>query len=401
MSFFESIELLPEDPILGLPIAFAADTRQVKANLGVGTYRTADGNPLILPSVKKAEEILLETENQKEYLPIEGNAEYLRETIKLVFGKNNSILTEDDRIFATQCIGGSGALRVGGEFLSQSLKCREIFISNPTWPNHRQIFKRAGLSVEHYPYYCSTKHTIDFDNICASIKKMSPKSIIVLHASCHNPTGADPTFEQWKELSELILDRKLITFFDFAYQGFGESIEKDAEAVRYFASKNHEMFISYSNSKNFGLYGERLGALIVITQNREITKKVGSNIKQIIRGNYSTPPLHGSRIVSIILNNPNLRREWEEEVNQMRMRVTEMRQALVNGLATQVPQKDFSFMLNQRGIFSFSGLSSEQVQRLRQEYAIYMPSDGRINVAGLNKKNLQYVVDGIQSVINS
>lgn len=397
MSFFESIELLPDDPILGLPAAYAADTRDVKANLGVGTYRSEDGKPLILPSVKKAEEIILKNESEKEYLPIEGNRSYLTNTLKLIFGYNSPFV-DNQQVFSAQTIGGSGALRIGAEFLVQSIKCKEIFISTPTWPNHRQIFKRAGFSVENYPYYCSSKQRMDFDAMCSFIKKIPPKSVIVLHASCHNPTGADPTLEQWKELSELIRNYQLIPFFDFAYQGFGKNIDQDAQAIRYFASQKHEMLISYSNSKNFGLYGERLGTLAIVTSDKEIAKKTGSNIKHIIRGNYSSPPIHGAAIVSTILSNSDLIIQWDQELEAMRERITEMRQALVAGLSKKIPHRDFSFMLEQQGIFSYSGLKPEQVQALRKDYGIYMPSDGRINVAGLNWQNLDHVINSIQKV---
>lgn len=394
MPFFDTIELLPDDPILSLPIAFAADSNPNKVNLGIGAYQDAEGKSFVLMTVKKAEEMLLKKNLSKEYLPIEGNGSYIKESLKLLFGDSDRI--HKGEVFAAQTIGGTGALRLGGEFLTQELT-KTIFLSDPTWPNHRVLFSRAGFRLESYAYYDEQRHVIDFKRMTAAIGAMPAGSAILLHACCHNPTGIDPTPEQWQELSHLIKQQNLIPFFDIAYQGFGKGLKEDAYPIRLFANEGHEMVVASSYSKNFGLYGERVGVLTVFTHGQEATKRVASQIKQIIRGNYSNPPLHGSRIVATILQSPELKKEWEQELSNMRDRVNEMRIALIAGLAVK-SSKDFSFLQKQLGIFSFCGLNKDQVHRLRQEKGIYMPANGRINVAGLNSKNVDYVVESIIAV---
>lgn len=396
MPFFDSITLLPEDSILGIQIAYGADPRVNKVNLGIGSYKDSEGKPLVFNAVRKAEQILLSQNLNKEYSPIQGDPEFLYEAAKLIFGENCASLT-NGKIFCAQAIGGTGALRLGGEFLAQTSKT--LYISDHNWPNHQTIFSRGGMKCLFYPYYDAKIHKINFDGMCQAITKMVPGSVILLHACCHNPTGLDPSFEQWKQLSQLLQKHEVIPFFDFAYQGLAENLEGDARPVRYFLEQGHEMIISSSYSKNFGLYGERLGMISIVTPHKEIAQRVGSHVKQIIRGNYSTPPIHPQRIVKTILQSPELKAEWIEELNNMRGRINAMREALVAGLFAKGSDKDWSFLSPQRGIFSYCGLTPDQVQKLIKDYGIYMPLNGRINVAGLNWHNLDYVIEAIIAVI--
>lgn len=396
MSFFDSVTLLPDDPILHLPIAFNADSRPNKVNLGIGSYKDADGKSFVLSCVKKEEASLISKEISKEYLPIEGSASFIKASSELMFSKE--ILNDHQGgFFGAQSLGGTGALRLGGEFLVQETS-KSIFVSSPSWPNHKVIFTRAGMKVHHYRYYDEHLHRIDFHGMCHDIKNMPPGSTILFHASCHNPTGLDLSMDEWKEISQLVKKQKVIPFFDFAYQGFKENVDDDACAIRYFASQGHEMLVANSFSKNFGLYGERVGSLCILTRHTEATQRVGSQIKQIIRGNYSNPPRHGVQIVANILQSETLKKEWLQELASMRDRIKSMRKALGAGLEAKVKDKDWSYINHQSGFFSFCGLNTEQTQQLLQKYAIYMPSDGRINIAGLNEHNLDYVVNALAEV---
>lgn len=397
MSFFDSVEALPEDPILNLNVEFAADPRETKVNLGIGAYKDAQGNPLVLSAVRKAEAILLEKKLNKEYLPIPGLKSFINEGLKIIYGQNSPLL-QNNQIFGAQTIGGTGALRVAGEFLAKKIT-KNLFFSRPTWPNHQAVFTQSGLKTDLFPYYNTVKHEIDFSGMHDAIQHMSPGDVILLHGCCHNPTGMDPTFEEWVELSALIKKQRVIPFFDLAYQGFGQGLEEDVKPIRYFVEQGHEMLVASSFSKNFGLYGERVGLLSVVTKSPETAHCLGTQLKSLIRGNYSNPPSHGAQIVTTILENPSLQDEWKKELAGMRHRIEEMRKALTTELQTRQKKRDFSFLSKQKGIFSFSGLSLDQVGKLRQEKGIYMPKDGRMNVAGLNESNLHYVVESIISVI--
>ncbi len=399
MPFFNQIVQLPPDPILGLPIAFAADPRPNKINLGVGAYRTAEGHPLVLTCVKKAECHLLQKNLNKEYLPIEGDSEFLKCALPLLFGVDSPLL-ESGCYFAAQTVGGASALRIAGEFLAK-LVSKMIFLPQPSWSNHKQIFERASLNVGSYPYFDPKSCMLDFQGMCKAFENMPPASVILLHGCCHNPTGIDPTFDQWQQLSKVIKQRKLIPLFDMAYQGFGQNFEKDGEAIRYFAAENHEMLIAYSFSKNFGLYGERVGFLTIVSEKREEIPKIGSQVKYLIRSNYSNPPLHGARIVATILKSRELTLEWKTELSNMSQRIKEMRKAFIAALLVKGHDHNFDYMQDQKGLFSFSGLNPEQVRALREEKAIYVPSNGRINIAGLNTCNLAYVTEALLSVIKS
>lgn len=381
----------PDDPILGLNVAFRKEMRPNKVNLGVGAYRTALGEPLVLPSVLKAEAALTSRNLNKEYLPIDGDAEFVQQMKKLIFG--DAIV----HLFGAQMIGGTGALRMGGEYLSLGGP-RSIYLSTPTWANHKGVFSRSGLKVENYPYYDRSKQGVDFDVMCQAFLQMPEGSIVLLHGCCHNPTGVDLTPEQWRELSNVVKKAKLIPFFDLAYQGLGKGLDEDAYSIRYFASQGHEMLVAYSCAKNFGLYGERVGFLAVVTEDAAAADIVARQLKVVIRANWSNPPLHGQRLVTYVLQNEELRKSWQEELETMRLRIIEMRKALAAGLKAKGHGTDYNLLIHQNGLFSYGFLDKEQVQQLRNEYAIYCPEDGRINIAGLNPQNLGYVIDAIDSV---
>jgi len=394
MNIFPITDWMPEDdPILGLNEAFRSESRDCKVNLGVGAYKTASGASLVLASVQQAELALAQTNQDKEYLPIDGHKDYLRLLSKLVFGE----LPLTDRLYSAQTVGGTGALRVGLDYLKLNGP-RQAYVSDPSWTNHFGICNYAGIPVNVYPYYQASTAGLNFKGMCEAIKKMAAKSVIILHASCHNPTGVDPTKDQWMIFEELIRKQGLIPFFDCAYQGLGDSLDADVWAIRYFAEQGHEMAVAVSNSKNFGLYGERLGALYLIASDANSRDIVGKQLRHIIRGNYSSPTLHGPRIVSKILSDEKLNQEWKLELGLMRDRIHAMRSALVAGLQVNSNQLRYGALNNQKGLFTYGALSTEQVARLQAEYAIYMPKSGRINVAGLNQNNLKYVINAVLAV---
>ena len=378
---FEKTLLAPPDPIFGLQAAFQADPRPHKINLSVGVYKDRALKTPILHVVKKVEGDLLHKESSKEYLPIDGDKQFLEHSGKLVFGAE-----WDKRIAAVQTVGGTGALRIGGDFLKQE-GMESIYLPQPTWPNHPAIFKRCQLRVETYPYYDRERQQLDL----SYFEQLKENSVVLLHACCHNPTGIDPTMEQWEKLSKLFHAKKLFPFFDFAYQGFGRGLEEDAASVRLFTKAGHEMFVACSYAKNFGLYGERVGVLYAVTKTEERREKVQSQLKVIIRANYSNPPKHGALIVKEILGTPALKKEWEEELHGMRTRISMLREQFVK-------KTGFGFLKSRVGMFSFCDLSPQQVKRLCDEFAIYMTSDGRINIAGLNEDNLDYVAESIVRV---
>lgn len=397
-SSFDSIKLLPEDPILSLPIHFRADPRAKKVNLGIGAYEDELGLSKVLNCVQEAEKIIFEKRLKKDYLPIEGDAGYVAELQRLIFGA--PLLDKlGKRLFGAQTIGGTGALRIGGEFVYHNLS-KQLFVSNPTWPNHHLIFHYAGLEVAEYPYYDRSSRSIVFDQLLQFVEKLPANSVLLLQPSCHNPTGVVPSQNQWEHLSSLMLKKEVIPFFDLAYQGLGKGLESDAYIVNYFANQGHEMLVASSCSKNFGLYGERLGMLSVISRNEAIAEKVASQIKKMIRACYSTPPLHGARIVSTVLKSTELREQWQQEVEMMRHRIQSMRMLLAKKLEEIGVLTDANEMSNQEGLFSFIGLTEGQVLRLREEFAIYLPKNGRINVAGLNVNNIDYVVNALRNLSN-
>lgn len=399
MSFFDPLELLPVDPILGIPALFAADPRPHKVNLGIGTYKDAEGSPYVLDCVRDAEAALSLKNLNKEYLPIDGEPKLVKLTEELIFGKPllNSF---SEQIFLTQTIGGTGALSMGGHLLSQR-HSETIYLPNSTWPNHKLIFSNSLLKINRYHYYNEKTHLVDFDRICQEITEMPPESTIVLHVCCHNPTGMDPTNDQWMELSALLKKQKIIPFFDFAYQGFKKSVDDDAFPLRYFVSQGHEMLVAQSFAKNFGLYGERVGTLSVVTHSHNSRQKAASQLKQLMRSHYSTPPRHGAEIIAYILSSEEAKQGWLIELGNMRERLKEMRHTLATGLQAKGAHGDWSFLNRQSGFFSFCGLNESHVHRLIKGYAIYLPVDGRINVGGLNGHNMEYVIDAILDVTQS
>jgi aspartate aminotransferase len=398
MSIFNSVEMRPDDPILGLSLAFAEDPRAQKVNLGVGAYKNAEGKPQVFSCVHKAEKILLEKNLNKEYPPILGNPDFIRESLQLIYGKNSSALAAGS-ICAAQTLGGTGALRIGGDFLTANQLCSTIYLSDPTWPNHITIFLRAGMKVDTFTYYDMNNNVLNFTGMRQSLEKAPPGSVVLLQPCCHNPTGLSPSTEQWEQVSQLMKHHKLIPFFDLAYQGFDQDLDEDAAVVRRFAEAGHEMLVAYSFSKNLGLYGERTGLLSVVCNNSDNALRVQSQLKQIIRASYSMPPLQGQRIATTVLQSNELRQEWVHELQNVRHRIQEVRKIFLSSLQAASGDAFFDFLSNQKGMFSFSGLNREQVTQLKQKYGIYMPLNGRLNITGINMANKDYVVKSILSVI--
>ncbi|HNL98051.1 MAG TPA: amino acid aminotransferase [Accumulibacter sp.] len=397
-SFFAAVEMAPRDPILGLTEAFNADTRPNKVNLGVGVYLDDNGKVPLLSAVRRAEKARLESLPPRSYQPIDGPAAFSQTVQRLLFGEGSPLLAAG-RVLTCEALGGTGALKVGADYLRRLLPQSTVFISDPSWENHRALFEYAGFPVASYAYYDPTTRGVDFAAMKASLAQLPPESIVVLHACCHNPTGADLEPSQWAEIIELVGARRLLAFVDFAYQGFADSLEEDALPVRLFAESGLQFLVAGSFSKSFSLYGERVGSLSVVTANRDETMRVLSQIKRVIRTNYSNPPTHGGAIVAAILADGELARLWEEELAGMRARIRSMRSALVDELRARGVQTDLSFITRQRGMFSYTGLSAAQVDRLREEFAIYAVSSGRICVAALNTRNIGHVADAMAAVL--
>ncbi|GLQ51543.1 aminotransferase [Dyella flava] len=390
--------MTPGDPILGLTEAFVADSRPGKVNLGVGIYYDETGRIPLLRAVREVEEALAREAKPRGYLPIDGLPAYNQATQKLVFGAESPLLAAG-RVATSQTIGGSGALRVGAELLRKALPKAKVVISSPSWENHRVVFNAAGFDVVDYAYYDAATHGLDFAGMLADLGKLEPGTVVLLHACCHNPTGVDLSAEQWKQVVALVKDRGLLPFIDMAYQGFDKGIDADATAVRLFAESGIESFVvANSYSKSFSLYGERVGALSIVGANREEALRVQSLVKRIIRSIYSSPSTHGGALVAGVLNSAELRALWEQELTEMRERIHAMRAGMVQGLAAQGAAQ-FGFIQQQAGMFSYSGLSKAQVDRLREEHAIYAIGTGRICVAALNRGNLDNVVAAVAAVI--
>jgi len=396
-SIFSGVELAPRDPILGLTEQFNADARSQKVNLGVGVYGDENGRLPLLQAVQQAEAQLAASPRPRGYLPIDGAPAYNRATQALLLGADHPAIAEG-RAVTVQTLGGTGALKVGADFLRQWLTQSQVVISNPSWENHRALFERAGFDVQSYPYYDATTHGLDFDGMMQCLQNLPAQTIVVLHACCHNPTGVDPTMAQWQRIAEIVQARNLLPFIDMAYQGFGDGLQEDAAVVRLFSQLGINVVISSSYSKSFSLYGERVGALTLVTTSRDESARVLSQLKRTIRTNYSNPPTHGSTIVATVLNTPELAQLWAQELGQMRGRIRDMRTQLVEKLAALGVPQDFGFILSQRGMFSYSGLSAGQVDRLAQEFGIYAVSTGRICVSALNPSNIDYVANAIAQV---
>ncbi len=400
MNLFSSVQLAPKDPIFGLTEAYTADQRPTKVNLGVGVYYTDEGKVPLLKAVLEAEREIVAKEAPRAYIPIEGPNPYNSAVQNLLFGADSPLI-KDGRVVTAECLGGTGALRVGGDFVKRLEPQAKAAISSPSWENHRGIFEAAGYEVLEYTYFDPKTRGVDFDGMVKSLESFPPKTLVILHACCHNPTGADLTKEQWQKIISICQTKHLIPFLDLAYQGFAEGIEADGTAVRMFAQSGLSFFVSSSFSKSFSLYGERVGALSIVTQSKEESTRVMSQLKKVIRTNYSNPPTHGAAIVAMVLNSPKLRQMWKDELAQMRDRIKAMRQGLKQKLAAAGVQQDFSFIEAQRGMFSYSGLTADQVSKLQEQDGIYALSTGRICVAALNTKNIDRVAQAIARVVMS
>ncbi|ROQ41897.1 aromatic amino acid aminotransferase [Stenotrophomonas maltophilia] len=397
VSFFANVELVPGDPILGLTEAYNADSRPTKVNLGVGIYYDESGRIPLLRAVKQIEQQLATEAKPRGYLPIDGLPAYTQATRELVFGKDSPLLAAG-RVATTQTVGGSGALRVGAELLNKLLPHATIAISNPSWENHRAVFGAAGFDVVEYSYFDAQTHGVDFPAMLADLQKLQPGTVVLLHACCHNPTGADLTVDQWKQVAEVLKEQQLFPFIDMAYQGFDKGIEQDGAAVRIIAEAGIDSFVvANSYSKSFSLYGERVGALSIVAPNATEAKAVQSQIKRIIRTIYSSPSNHGAALVAGVLNSPELRTLWEAELTEMRERIHALRHGLVDRLAA-LGAPEFAFINDQAGMFSYSGLSRVQVEKLRDDYGIYAVGTGRICVAALSQNNLDYVAQAVANV---
>ncbi|HEY0878115.1 MAG TPA: amino acid aminotransferase [Zeimonas sp.] len=397
-SMFSAVEMAPRDPILGLTEAFNADTRSSKVNLGVGIYYDDSGRIPLLEAVRRAERARIEAAPARGYLPIEGFGAYNQAVQRLLFGTDSPLLAAG-RVATFEALGGTGALRVGADFLRRLYPQAGVWISDPSWENHRALFEAAGFAVQSYPYYEPKTHGLRFEAMLETLRGLPAHSIVVLHACCHNPTGVDLDAAQWDAVVAAVRERGLVAFLDMAYQGFAEGIDADAMAVRKFADSGLPFFVSSSFSKSFSLYGERVGALSIVTADRDEAARVTSQVKRVIRTNYSNPPTHGAAIVAAVLSTPELRELWERELAGMRERIRAMRTGLVQRLRENGVEQDFSFVERQRGMFSYSGLNPAQVDRLRNEFGIYAVGTGRICLAALNSRNIDAVAKAMARVI--
>ena len=397
-SLLHAVELAPKDPILGVTESFNADTNPKKVNLGVGVYIDETGKVPLLECVRRAEQELTAKAAPRGYLPIDGIPAYDKAVSVLMYGAESEIVREG-RAVTVQALGGTGGLKVGADFLRKFAPGAQVLISSPSWENHRALFELAGFSVIEYPYYDAATHGLDFGGMTTALTAAQPGTIVVLHACCHNPTGVDPTPAQWEQILGIVRDRELIPFLDLAYQGFAEGIDADGAIVRKFSATPGPLFVASSFSKSFSLYGERVGAVSVVTQDRDEAARVLSQLKRVVRANYSNPPTHGGQMVANVLTTPELRTLWETELAAMRDRILAMRKALVERLSARVPGVNFDFVLKQRGMFSYSGLSREQIRRLRETHAVYALDSGRICVAALSTRNIDYVADAIADVV--
>ena len=397
-SMFSAVEMAPRDPILGINEAFAADSNPNKVNLGVGVYYDGSGKLPLLQCVQAAEKLRMDSPKPRGYLPIDGIAAYDSAVKSLVFGADSEPV-RSGRIATAQGIGGTGGLKIGADFLKKLKPDATVLISDPSWENHRALFSQAGFDVQSHPYYDAAKRGINFEGMLAALNAAASGTIVVLHACCHNPTGYDITPAQWDQVIAVVKARSLTPFLDMAYQGFGHGIVEDGAAVAKFVAAGLSFFVSTSFSKSFSLYGERVGALSVLCASKEEADRVLSQLKLVIRTNYSNPQIHGGTVVATVLNTPALRAQWEGELTEMRLRIKAMRQKLVDGLKAAGVKQDMSFITDQIGMFSYSGLSKDQMQRLRSEFGVYGTDAGRMCVAALNSKNIDYVCASIAKVV--
>ena len=397
-SLFAAVEMAPNDPILGVTEAYNADPNPTKVNLGVGVYTDDEGTVPVLDCVRRAEQAMAAQAMARNYLPIDGLKPYDRAVQDVLFGLDSAALKEG-RIVTVQALGGTGGLKLGADLLRRVNPAAEVWISDPSWENHRAIFEYAGYRVNTYPYYDPATHGLCFDAMMQALDALPNGSIVLMHACCHNPTGVDLKEPQWERVIETVNRRGLVPFLDIAYQGFADSLDADASAVRRFAESCPAVFVSSSFSKSLSLYGERIGALSIVTQDATEVNRVLSQVKRVIRTNYSSPPTHGGQAAAAVLTTPELRTLWEQELGQMRDRIKIMRRQLVDKIRAIRADFDFSFVVEQRGMFSYSGLTLEQVRRLRADYSIYTIDSGRICVAALSSRNIDYVAKAVASVL--
>ncbi|ONK69048.1 uncharacterized protein A4U43_C05F18740 [Asparagus officinalis] len=399
-SVFANISQAPEDPILGVTVAYNKDQSPVKVNLGVGAYRTEEGKPLVLNVVRRAEQLLVNDRSRvKEYLPITGLADFNKLSAKLILGADSPAIRES-RVATVQSLSGTGSLRVGGEFLARHYHERTIYIPQPTWGNHPKVFTLAGLSVKTYRYYDPATRGLNFQGLLEDLAAAAPGAIVLLHACAHNPTGVDPTVDQWEQIRKLMRSKGLMPFFDSAYQGFASgSLDTDAQSVRMFVADGRECLVAQSYAKNMGLYGERVGALSIVCKSADVAGRVESQLKLVIRPMYSNPPIHGASIVATILKDSEMYKEWTLELKAMADRIISMRQQLFDALRARGTPGDWSHIIKQIGMFTFTGLNSEQVAFMTREYHIYMTSDGRISMAGLSSRTVPHLADAIHAAV--
>ncbi len=398
MSMFSAVEMAPRDPILGLNEQFSVDTNPQKVNLGVGVYYDDNGKLPLLACVQKAEQAMMEKPAARGYLPIDGIAAYDAAVQTLVFGASSASV-QAKRVATVQCLGGTGGLKVGADFLKRLNPTAKVLISDPSWENHKALFTQAGFSVETYPYYDAQALGVNFPQMIAALEAAAAGTIVVLHACCHNPTGYDITPSQWDQVVKAVKTKNLTAFLDMAYQGFGHGISEDGAVIDKFVKADLSFFVATSFSKSFSLYGERVGALSVHCDSADEASKVLSQLKIAIRTNYSNPPIHGGSVVAAVLNNPEWRKLWESELTEMRVRIKAMRQKLVDGLKAAGVKRDMGFITQQIGMFSYSGLTKDQMVRLRTEFGVYGTDTGRMCVAALNSKNIDYVCASIAKVL--
>lgn len=395
---FESIEAAPVDPILGLTEAYKAETRPEKINLGVGVYQDESGVTPVLPSVVEATRRVTTTEKTKSYLPIPGAPEYGAAVQKLMLGDGHEVVASE-RASTSHTPGGTGALRIVGDFLKQNLPCATLWMTDPTWANHPAIFAAAGVKTGTLPYFDAQANGLAFEAFLDSLKKLPAGDAVLLHGCCHNPSGIDPTTDQWRQIADALAERGVLPVLDFAYQGFGDGVDEDAAGLREFCRPEAELIVCSSFSKNFGLYRERVGAVTFVSKDAARRAVVQSQVNRVIRSNYSNPPAHGAALVTTVLADTDLTKQWLGELSEMRNRINGMRTLLVEKLAEKGAAADYSFIQRQRGMFSFSGLSKEQVDTLREKHAIYMVGSGRINVAGITPSNVDRLATAIVSVL--
>jgi aspartate aminotransferase len=394
-SFLSDVEQAPPDPILGVSVAFRECQNPNKLNLGVGAYRTEELKPYVLDVVKRAEKLMLDAGYDKEYLPMQGLAEFNAATVELLLGKESEAV-KNNRVATVQSLSGTGSLRVGAAFVAKFMPGAKVFLPSPTWGNHKNIFADAGVEWAEYRYYDATTVGLDLEGMLGDLNAAPEGSVVVLHGCAHNPTGVDPTMDDWTKIADVVERRKLVPFFDVAYQGFASgSLEEDASSVRMFADRGIEFFCAQSYSKNLGLYAERVGAINAVLADADAAKKTLSQLNRIARAMYSNPPVHGARIAATVINDPALFQRWNEEMREMAGRIKTVRGMLYDELVTRNPDKDWSFVTRQIGMFSFTGLNENQVKNMTDKHAVYMTADGRISLAGLSQEKCAYLADAI------